>query len=95
MARRVSSAAVMRQGGATADTNPAAQAVQDALWRRASPAEKLARVARLSRMVDQLMIQGLRQRDPSADEIAIRQRRRELRLGRELSERIQSARHGA
>jgi hypothetical protein len=77
-----------RWGGTPSDTSVAAQALQDELLRRASPAEKLVLVARLSRMVDRLSIEGLRQRHPTASEEAIRRRRAELRLGPELAARV-------
>ena len=81
-----------RLGGVPADTTASAQAVQDALWRRMSPAEKLAQVARLSRMVDQLSVQGLRRRHPSATDETIRDLRSELRLGHDLAARMAAAR---
>ena len=90
-ARRANTAT--RPGGAPADTSVAALAVQDALFRRASPAERLAQVARLSRMVDQLSVAGLRQRHPATDDEVIRYRRAELRLGRELAARVYGAGH--
>jgi hypothetical protein len=89
-ARRANTAA--RPGGAPADTSVAALAVQDALFRRASPAEKLAQVAGLSRMVDQLSMAGLRQRHPTSDHEMIQYRRAELRLGRELAARVYGTR---
>ena len=91
VARRAKTAT--RPGGAPADTSVTALAVQDALWRRASPAEKLAQVARLSRMVDQLSVAGLRQRHPTTDDEMIPYRRAELRLGRELAARVYGARY--
>jgi hypothetical protein len=95
-ARRVHRAAIeSRLVGTPADTTAAAQAIQDALLRRISPAEKLAQVARLSRMVDQLSVEGLRQRDPTVDERVLRYRRAELRLGRELAARVYDAPHDA
>ena len=89
-ARRVARRASFgtRAGSAPADTSAAALAVQDALLRRASPADKLAQVARLSRMVDQLSMAGLRQRHPTTDDEMIAYRRAELRLGRELAARV-------
>ena len=63
------------------DTTAAAQAVQDALQRRLSGAEKLAQVARLSRTVDVLSVEGLRRRHPTATDDMIRDLRAELRLG--------------
>jgi hypothetical protein len=74
-----------RPDGTPADTVPAVQAIQDELTRRLSPAAKLAQVERLSRMVDQLAIQGLRVRNPDADDVTIRYLRAELRLGRDLA----------
>lgn len=89
VARRPKSAAPI--GGTAADTSAAAQAIQDALLRRASAGEKLAQVARLSRMVDQLAMAGLRQRYTSVGEKMIRYRRAELRLGRSLAARVYGA----
>ena len=81
-----------RRDGTPADTSAAAQTIQDALHRRLSPAEKLAQVARLSRMVDQLSIEGLRRRYPAANDETIRDLRAELRLGRDLAARLSAAR---
>ncbi|GEM_PF-962812 len=72
-------------GGTPADTSVKAQAIQDALLRRLSPTEKLAQVARLSQRVDQLALEGLRQRHPNATDEIIRYFRAELRLGSELA----------
>ena len=90
IAQRAQSAA--RLQGTPADTSVAAQAIQDALLRRFSPAEKLAQVARLSRMVDLLALQGLRQRHTDADDEIIRYLRAELRLGPELAARLHGRR---
>lgn len=81
--------------GRQADTSVAAQAVQDSLLRRSSPAEKLAHVARLARMVDELSLTGIRMRNPGADEQGIRFLRAELRLGRELAVRVYGEPSGA
>src|SRR5688500_4557633 len=78
-------AQAFRLAGTPADTTAAAQAVQDALLRRVSPADKLALVARLSRMVDRLSIEGIRQRHPTANDDVIRRLRAELRLGPEVA----------
>ena len=93
-ARRIAQRAntTTRLGGTAADTSASAQAIQDDLIRRGSPGEKLARVARLSRMVDQLAMAGLRQRHPTVDDEVIRDLRAELRLGRELASRVSGAR---
>lgn len=82
-----------RHRGAPADTSPAAQAIQDALIRRFSPTDKLAHVARLSRMVDRLALEGLRQRHRTADDEMIRYLRAELRLGRRLAARVYGRKH--
>jgi hypothetical protein len=87
-----SSNAPSRRGGTPADTTASAQAVQDALQRRLSPAEKLAQVARLSRMVDQLSVEGLKRRHPAAADDMIRDLRAELRLGSDLAARVSAAR---
>jgi hypothetical protein len=62
------------------------------LWRRMSPADKLAQVARLSRVVDELSIEGLKRRHPTASDEKIRELRAELRLGRDLATRVSTAR---
>ena len=81
-----------RLGGTAVDTSDTAQAIQDMLLLRTSPAVKLAQVARLSRAVDQLAIVGLRQRHATADHEMIRYLAAELRLGSELAARAFSAR---
>jgi hypothetical protein len=81
-----------RPDGTPADTSATAQAVQDVLVRRLSPAEKLAQVARLSRMVDVLSTEGLRRRHPTATDDTIRDLRAELRLGHDLAARVAAAR---
>ena len=91
-ARQFGEAGALTRRGTPADTTAAAQAFQDALWRRTSPAEKLARVARLSRMVEQLSIEGLKRRHPTASDEMIRDLRAELRLGRDLTARMVAAR---
>ena len=80
--------ALAPRDGTPGDTSVAAQAVQDALWRRASPREKLGQVARLSRMVDRLSIEGLKRRHPNATDAMIHDLRAELRLGPELAVRV-------
>jgi len=84
----------LHAAGTPADTSVAAQAVQDELLRRLTPADKLAQAARLSRAVDLLSIEGLRQRHPTADDALIQFRRAELRLGRELAAKVYARRHG-
>jgi hypothetical protein len=77
-----------RLDGRPADTSIAAQAVQDALLRRFSAAEKLARVAHLSRMTDQLSLEGVKQRHRTADDEMIRYLRAELRLGHRVAAQV-------
>ena len=66
--------------------------MQDALHRQLSAVEKLAQVARLSRVVNRLSIEGLKMRHPTADDETIRELRAELRLGRDLVARVSAAR---
>ena len=70
------------------DTSAKAQAFQDALVRYMSPAEKLERVAALSRMVNSLALEGIKMRHPTATEFWIRMRQAEQRLGRELTRTV-------
>jgi hypothetical protein len=91
-AKRVAQSTVRRLGGTPADTTTAAQAIQDALLRRMSASQKVDRAARLSRMVDQLSIEGLRTRHPKADPEMIRHLREELRLGKTLAADVNAAR---
>jgi hypothetical protein len=81
-------AALPQLDGTPRDTSPTAQAIQDAMWRRVSPAARLGQVARLSRMVDQLSMEGLRRRHPMADVDAIQRLRAELRLGDRLADEV-------
>jgi hypothetical protein len=66
-----------------------ADAVQDAIWRRQTPAEKLAVVAGLSRTVHALAVSGIRMRHPSTDADAVRLLLLEQLHGREVMQRIQ------
>jgi hypothetical protein len=86
IARRAAPATAL--DGTPVDTSVAAQAVQDALLRHFSPAEKLARVAHLSRMTDWLSLEGLKQRHRTADDEQIRNLRAELRLGQQAAARV-------
>jgi hypothetical protein len=84
-----------RLGGTPADTGTRTQAIQDALWRRTSPGDKLAQVARLARMVDRLSLEGFRQRHPSDDDGMIRYRHASMRLGPDLAARVYRDRRDA
>lgn len=74
-----------RLAGTPIDTDATSQAMQDELLRRTPAAEKLAMVVRLSRMVDELSVAGLRSRHPNANPGTITRLRADLRLGRELA----------
>jgi hypothetical protein len=76
--RALGAARASRHGGTPADTAATAQIIQDALLRRVPPSGKLSQVARLSRMVDLLSLEGYL--------------RAELRLGRKLAARVFGAR---
>lgn len=93
-ARRAAHAPASQEGRQD-DTSVAAQAVQDTLWRRASGSEKLLQVARLSRMVQQLSLTGLRQRHPDDSEQQLWYRFAELRLGPELASQAYRSRDRA
>jgi hypothetical protein len=72
---------------AGSDTSSKAQAVQDVLLKRMSPARKLALVASLSRAVDALARDGVRRRYPHAHQDEVRWQLAVLRLGEELASR--------
>ena len=93
--RALHQAPLERAAGIPADTSAAIQSIQDALWLRLTPAEKLAQVAGLSRMIEALAMEGLRLRHPGENAATIRDRRTELRLGRELSARVYGSDRGA
>ena len=75
-------------------TSRTVEPVRRAAHERQVNDDKLVQVARLSRMVDQLSLAGLRQRHPTIADEMIRYRRAELRLGRELTARVYGAQHG-
>ena len=77
-----------RAAGTSPDTTAAIQGIQDALWLRLTPAEKLAQVAGLAAMFEMLALEGLRMRHPADDAADIRYRRAEMRLGKELAARV-------
>ena len=94
VAKNARHTAAHRPGGIPTDTSASAQRIQDALWQRLSPAEKLEMAARLSRMVEQLAVAGLKQRHPTDDPGMIHHRRASQRLGHELASRVYGARRG-
>ena len=83
-----------RVAGTPDDTSAEIQSIQDALWLRLSPSEKLAQVAGLSRMVEVLAIEGLRIRHPGDNAADTRHRRAEMRLGRGLFARVYGTERG-
>jgi hypothetical protein len=70
------------------DTDPAALEVMTRLYRRMSPAQKLARVRDLTLSVARFALAGLRARHPQASEGELLLRLAELRLGRETTARV-------
>jgi hypothetical protein len=68
------------------DTQPEAEAVLIELLRQAPPWRKLAQVGQMNVTVRLLLIQGLCQRHPDADESEIRRRLAALLLGQEVAE---------
>ena len=68
------------------DTRPEAEAVLIELLRQAPPWRKLAQVGQMNATVRLLLIQGLRQRHPDADESEIQRRLASLLLGQEVAE---------
>ena len=68
------------------DTRPEAEAVLIELLRQAPSWRKLAQVGQMNATVRLLLIQGLRQRHPDADEGEIQRRLASLLLGQELAE---------
>lgn len=62
---------------------------------RLSPAEKLSRVAGLSRMVELLAVEGLRMRHSHEDDATLRSRRAAMRLGQELAARVYDKPNGS
>ena len=83
-----------RAAGTPADTSVGIQNIQDALWLRMAPAEKLAQVSGLSRMVEMLALEGIRMRHPADDSADIRYRRAEVKLGKDLAARVYRTRRG-
>lgn len=69
------------------DTSPEAEAVLLDLYRQASGPRKLAIVGELYATAKQLMLGGLRERYPEADEAELRRRLADLLLGPELAEK--------
>jgi hypothetical protein len=71
----------------TADTSAEVERMQVALWRGMSPLEKAQVVGRISRMVRDLALAGIRQRHPAASEHECHLRYALLTLGRAAAAR--------
>ena len=69
------------------DTSPEAQAVQDEIYRRMSASQKLQRVVDLTRMVNQLALDEIRNRYPNATERELTLRLASRRLPVDLMRR--------
>lgn len=67
------------------DTRPEAEAVLVQLTRQAPPWRKLEMVVQLNQSTRTLMLSGLRERYPQADEMELRRRMADLLLGPELA----------
>jgi hypothetical protein len=95
--RRAAQRAALATGAisGSVDTAPEAQAVQDALLRRMSPARKLALVGSLSRAVVALARDGVKRRHPGADERSLEMHVAVLRLGEQLAARAYGPRRVA
>jgi hypothetical protein len=72
----------------SADTTAAAAAVQFAVWRAMSPAEKLALVESMNATMLLLECEGIRMRNPSMSEEEIRRAVLVKRLGPELAAKV-------
>jgi hypothetical protein len=68
-----------------ADTHPEAERVLIDLWRRASPARKMAMVLSANRTARELAMTGLRERHPGESPARLRRRLADLWLGAELA----------
>lgn len=67
------------------DTRPEAEAVLVQLTRQAPPWRKMEMVVQLNQSTNTLMLMGLRERYPHADETELRRRMADLLLGPELA----------
>lgn len=80
---------------AALDTTPEALAVQFALYRRMTPAQKARRVSDLTQGASRLALAGLRRRYPAADDRELLLRLAVLRLGPETVASVYGWRDGA
>lgn len=70
------------------DTTPEAEAVLIDLLRKAPPWRKLQMMETLNAQMRMLLLAGLRQRHPRADEAELRRRMPDSPLGKELAEEV-------
>ncbi len=77
---------------AKSDTSPEAQRVQDDIYRRMSPAQKLRLVFELQEIGKHLVMAGLRTRYPQASEEEIRHLWARQHLGDQLYEEVYGSR---
>lgn len=68
-----------------ADTSPEAEKILIELWRKASPARKLAMVLSANRTARLLALTGLRERYPNESHAQLQRRLADLWLGPELA----------
>lgn len=73
------------------DTPPDMEALQFALWRQASLSEKMTMLDNLVLTTRRLMLTGLRERYPNADETELRRRLADLWLSPELARALAEA----
>ena len=71
------------------DTSPEAQAVQLAVFRQMSGAERVAAALQMSEEAVEIAVAGIRTRHPEWDVDRVAQERRAVLLGRELAERLE------
>lgn len=71
-----------------ADTHPKMEALQIALWRQASPTQKMNMLAQLNASARLLALTGLRARYPQTTETELRRKLAELLLGEELAGKV-------
>jgi len=68
-----------------ADTSPEAEEILIEIWRKASPARKIAMVLSANRTARELALTGLRERYPNDSQARLQRRLADLWLGSELA----------
>ncbi len=82
-------------GKLSADTSQKMEALQAALWRAATPDQKMRVLSELHKTSRVLALTGLRQRYPQADEAELKRRLADLLLGEDLALKVYGEVHGA